>query len=75
MAEILKLERPAGAMFEAAVSVVSKLRCAGFMTYWVGGAPRDLALNRLPSDVDMVTTAEPVAIFRVRIIRLGFRAP
>jgi len=65
MAEILKLERPAGAMFEAAVSVVSKLRRAGFMTYWVGGAPRDLALNRLPSDVDMVTTAEPVAIREV----------
>ena len=65
MAEILKIKRPSGAMFDAAVMAADKLRRAGFMTYWVGGAPRDIALNRVPADVDMVTCARPEEIKEV----------
>ena len=40
-------------------SIVSKLRHYGFETYIVGGAVRDLLINRVPKDYDISTSATP----------------
>lgn len=39
--------------------MIKTIRERGFDIYIVGGAVRDLVLNRLPGDIDMVTTAHP----------------
>lgn len=44
---------------EAAYGVAEKLTDAGFEAWWVGGATRDLALDRVPSDIDIATNASP----------------
>jgi poly(A) polymerase len=60
-----------------AVSIVQRLRDAGFETYIVGGAVRDLMLGKKPKDFDIATEAEPVEIKRcirtARIIGKRFR--
>ena len=59
--------------------IISELQEAGYETYLVGGAIRDLLLNRTPKDFDISTTATPEevrAVFgkkRVRIIGKRFR--
>lgn len=40
-------------------SVISKLKQHGFETYIVGGAVRDLLIDRTPKDYDIVTAATP----------------
>lgn len=42
--------------------VVARLDTAGYETYIVGGAVRDLLLGRLPKDYDLVTAAQPLEI-------------
>lgn len=42
-----------------AVSVVRKLREAGFVAYWAGGCVRDQLLGRVPKDYDVATNALP----------------
>ena len=59
MAERVKIFRPAGKLFDAAWQVVKRLRQAGFDAYWVGGAVRDMVLQKQPGDVDIVTVARP----------------
>jgi poly(A) polymerase len=60
-----------------AVYIVQLLREAGFETYIVGGAVRDLMLGKKPKDFDIVTTATPNQIKRYvrnsRIIGKRFR--
>ena len=62
-----------------ACSVVSKLQEAGFETYIVGGAIRDMLLGRMPKDFDISTAATPEEIRQVfgrrsaRIIGKRFR--
>lgn len=60
-----------------AKSVLDKLRSAGFEAWVVGGAVRDLLLNRQPKDFDVATDALPeeiCAIFpRARIVGRRFR--
>jgi len=60
-----------------AVSIVRKLKAAGFETYIVGGAVRDLILGKKPKDFDIVSAASPAKIKRVfrnsRIIGRRFR--
>ena len=62
-----------------ACSVVSKLQQAGFETYIVGGAIRDMLLGRMPKDFDISTAATPEEIRQVfgrrsaRIIGKRFR--
>lgn len=34
-----------------------KLECTGFEAYLVGGCVRDLILNKVPKDFDVITTA------------------
>jgi poly(A) polymerase len=60
-----------------AVYVVQLLRDAGFETYIVGGAVRDLMLGKKPKDFDIVTMATPNQIKRYvrnsRVIGKRFR--
>ncbi len=59
--------------------LVSKLRHHGFETYIVGGAVRDLLINRVPKDYDISTAATPEEIReifgkrRTKIIGKRFR--
>ncbi|MDR1470439.1 MAG: polynucleotide adenylyltransferase PcnB [Spirochaetaceae bacterium] len=60
-----------------AVYIVQILHDAGFETYIVGGAVRDLMLGKKPKDFDIVTTATPNQIRRYirnsRVIGKRFR--
>ena len=60
-----------------AVSIVRKLKSAGFDTYIVGGAVRDLILGKKPKDFDIVSAASPTRIKKIfrnsRIIGRRFR--
>lgn len=60
-----------------AISVLSQLRSAGFEAWLVGGAVRDLLLDRQPKDFDVATDALPdeiCSIFRrARIVGRRFR--
>jgi poly(A) polymerase len=60
-----------------AVYIIQLLRDAGFETYIVGGAVRDLMLGKKPKDFDIVTTATPNQIKRyvrnARVIGKRFR--
>ena len=44
---------------ESVYNVVADLQDAGYETYIVGGAIRDLLLNRTPKDYDISTAATP----------------
>jgi len=60
-----------------AISIVRKLKSAGFDTYIVGGAVRDLILGKKPKDFDIASSASPARIRRIfrnsRIIGKRFR--
>ncbi len=58
----VKMECPEGPLYDAAKSVVKTLREAGYQTYWVGGAPRDIRRGDEPDDIDLVSVATPEAI-------------
>ena len=61
----------------AALRTTEGLQAAGFDAYIVGGAVRDLLLNRTPKDFDVATNATPEEVNRVfrrsRIIGRRFR--
>ncbi len=67
---------PAGVDADA-VRIVERLSAAGYETYIVGGAVRDLLLHKKPKDFDIVTSAHPNQIKRLfcnaRIIGHRFR--
>jgi len=44
---------------EVAYGIVEKLVDAGFDTWWVGGAVRDMLLGQVPLDIDIATAALP----------------
>ncbi|MDE6245332.1 MAG: polynucleotide adenylyltransferase PcnB [Treponemataceae bacterium] len=60
-----------------AVSIIIRLKEAGFHSYIVGGAVRDLICDNIPKDFDIVTDATPSRIKRLfrnsRIIGRRFR--
>ncbi len=59
-----------------ALTVLHKLREAGFTAYLVGGGVRDLLLKRVPKDFDISTSASPEEIkqlFQRRCILIGRR--
>lgn len=60
-----------------AVAIINRLCEAGFHSYIVGGAVRDLLCDNIPKDFDIVTTATPNRITRLfrnsRIIGRRFR--
>jgi poly(A) polymerase len=60
-----------------AISIVKKLKGAGFDSYIVGGAVRDLILGKKPKDFDIVSAASPTRIKKIfrnsRIIGRRFR--
>jgi poly(A) polymerase len=47
---------------QTATGIVRQLQEAGFTAFWVGGCVRDLLLNRVPGDYDIVTSALPEQI-------------
>jgi poly(A) polymerase len=61
----------------AAQKTIDGLQKAGFDAYIVGGAVRDLLLNRIPKDFDIATDATPEEVNRIfrrsRIIGRRFR--
>lgn len=61
----------------AAIKTTEGLQKAGFNAYIVGGAVRDLLLNRIPKDFDIATNATPEEVNRIfrrsRIIGRRFR--
>ncbi|MCL2210633.1 MAG: polynucleotide adenylyltransferase PcnB [Treponema sp.] len=60
-----------------AVGIIKKLKGAGFDSYIVGGAVRDLILGKKPKDFDIVSSASPGRIKKIfrnsRIIGRRFR--
>ena len=60
-----------------AISIIKRLRGAGFDSYIVGGAVRDLILGKKPKDFDIVSAAGPGRIKKIfrnsRIIGRRFR--
>jgi poly(A) polymerase len=60
-----------------AISIVRKLKDAGYESYIVGGAVRDLILKKKPKDFDIVSEANPARIKRIfrnsRIIGRRFK--
>ncbi|MCL2196299.1 MAG: polynucleotide adenylyltransferase PcnB [Treponema sp.] len=60
-----------------AVSIIRKLKSAGYDSYIVGGAVRDLILGKKPKDFDIVSSASPGRIKKIfrnsRIIGRRFR--
>jgi len=60
-----------------AVSIIRKLKSAGYDSYIVGGAVRDLILGKKPKDFDIVSSASPARIKKIfrnsRIIGRRFR--
>ncbi len=60
-----------------ALKIADRLKSNGFSAYIVGGAVRDLLLNRKPKDFDLVTNASPEKIRRIfrnsRIIGKRFK--
>jgi poly(A) polymerase len=60
-----------------AVGIIERLKAAGYETYIVGGAVRDLILGKRPKDFDIVSSASPARIKKIcrnaRIIGHRFR--
>jgi poly(A) polymerase len=60
-----------------AIGIIKRLKNAGFNSYIVGGAVRDLILGKKPKDFDIVSTASPAKIKKIfrnsRIIGRRFR--
>jgi len=60
-----------------AVNIIKRLKSAGFDSYIVGGAVRDLILGKKPKDFDIVSSASPGRIKKIfrnsRIIGRRFR--
>jgi tRNA nucleotidyltransferase/poly(A) polymerase len=52
-------------MMPTSVSIIKKLRQAGYEAYWAGGCVRDVLLGVKPKDYDIVTGATPDEIEKV----------
>ena len=60
-----------------AVKIIQRLNSQGYEAYIVGGAVRDLLIDKAPKDFDIATSAEPSKIKRIfknsRVIGRRFR--
>ena len=52
----------AAAQRDLALSVLERLRTAGYQALWAGGCVRDQLLGRTPKDYDVATNATPEQI-------------
>jgi poly(A) polymerase len=50
---------------EIALSIVRRLRAAGYESYLAGGCVRDMLLNKEPQDYDITTGAKPAEIAKI----------
>lgn len=57
--------KPNGELWQGAVRILGALAEAGFESYVIGGAVRDLVLKQMPHDYDIVTNARPDDIMTV----------
>lgn len=48
-----------------AYKIVDVLRQNGFTALWVGGAVRDVVMNRVPKEIDIATNAKPEEIAKL----------
>lgn len=61
----------------AAYAICERLTDAGHEAWWVGGCVRDMALGKVPADIDIATAAKPEVVLRLfsrtddSFIRLG----
>jgi len=62
-------------LFDAAASIVRKLRQRGFIAYFAGGSVRDALLGQQPKDIDIATNARPedVGLLFQRTIAVGIQ--
>lgn len=52
-------------MRNTSITIIKKLRGAGFEAYWAGGCVRDILLGTEPKDYDIVTSAKPDEIKKI----------
>lgn len=52
-------------MFQGGRAIVRLLRDAGYIAYWAGGCVRDMAMQRMPEDIDIATNATPDEIIHL----------
>lgn len=52
-------------MQDAAREIVKILHNAGYEAYWAGGCVRDILMNKIPHDFDIVTSAKPDEIKKI----------
>ena len=52
-------------MYQDAISILKKINSLGYISYIVGGYPRDLLLNRKSLDIDICTSATPEDIKKI----------
>ncbi len=52
-------------MMPTSVSIIKKLKKAGYEAYWAGGCVRDILLGIRPKDYDIVTGAKPDEIEKI----------
>lgn len=50
---------------KATVTILKALNVSGYEAYLVGGAVRDLLLNKIPTDFDITTNAQPQQILEI----------
>ncbi len=66
-----------GQISSGCLDTINRLQQAGYTAYLVGGAVRDLLLNRVPKDFDVATSATPEQVRRLfqrcRLIGRRFR--
>ncbi|WP_163537638.1 CCA tRNA nucleotidyltransferase [Gracilibacillus sp. YIM 98692] len=60
-------------LFQPALQVIEKIEEAGFEAYIVGGAVRDMLLNKPVHDVDIATSAKPEEVMNIfkKVIPVG----
>lgn len=75
----LNLRIPAQSISDAALTVIKILKRHGHQAYIVGGAVRDLLINKKPKDFDVATSANPQQVLSamrshdIRAMKIGRR--
>ena len=52
-------------MQKISLSIIDQLQKNGFQAYWVGGCVRDILMEKIPKDYDIVTSAKPEEIEKI----------
>ena len=63
--QTIAFSAPDNAMARAAEEIVLQLRQHGFECFWVGGAVRDMLMEKAIHDIDLVTNAAPERLAKI----------